>query len=163
VVEPAMLLGGVTVTVHELEEVLSVPSDVAIKVQTQESRKLDESRIHFAEEAPIIKRHRRDHISPEPIGAALLGKMIDDGWGHTCSDRSAHQDHGCWHVWISSLLHEQRPRQVPVPTAGKRPSLHLSLAKRDSAAGYSRGHCCRSMTFISLIGRMLATCHWHMV
>src|SRR5262245_3424760 len=102
-----MLLGEVMVATHELEEVVPVPGDVATKVQTHKSRKLDESRIDFAEEASIIKGHRRDHISPEPIGATPLGKMIDDGWVHTCVNRSAHKNHGRWHVRISGLLHER--------------------------------------------------------
>ncbi len=93
VVEIFVLLHGIPVAAHQVHEQLFVCVHVAVEVHGHEAGKLEEARIHEAAVALIWPRHRCDDRAPEPIGAFLLGKLIDGGWTDARIDRASLQDH----------------------------------------------------------------------
>ena len=57
VVELAMLLGGIPVSLHQMPEKLLMGADVAVEVHPHEARQLQEARIDVAHEARMREGH----------------------------------------------------------------------------------------------------------
>ncbi|MCY1233351.1 hypothetical protein D9M72_458910 [compost metagenome] len=93
VIEVPVLLGGVTIVLHQMREELFVGDQVPVEVHRHEARELQEARIDHAHEARLRPRHRHDDVVAEPFDRPLFGKLIDARRIDAGVDRSAHQRH----------------------------------------------------------------------
>ena len=77
VVEFAMLLGGIAITLDQVQKQFTMRLDVAIEIHAHEAVQLQEAWIDVAHESRIRKRHLGDDVAAEPFGAAAFGQRVD--------------------------------------------------------------------------------------
>ena len=105
VVEFAMLLRGVAVAVHEVQEQFAVRLDVPVEIHAHETVELQKSRIDVSHETGIWKRHLGDDVAPKPVRAASFCQRIDDGGVDAGVNGTTHQHHGMRHIGIAGCFH----------------------------------------------------------
>jgi hypothetical protein len=100
-----MLLRGIAIGLHEMEEQLAMRLDVAVEVHADEAVELQEAGIDVAQEAGIWKRHLGNDVAAEPVEAALLRQRVHHCRVHPRIDRTTHQHHGMRDVRVVLSLH----------------------------------------------------------
>ena len=111
IVEFAVLLGGIAVTLDQMPEQFAVRVDMAVEIHGHESAKLQEARINAAHHARVRRRHFHDYVVAEPVRALFLCQFIDRGGIAPRVDGAAHQDHRLWRARVVVGIHQRHRGQ----------------------------------------------------
>src|SRR3954451_1091952 len=88
VVEFAMLLSRVAVSLHEMHEKIAMRLDMPIEVHGHEAVQLEEPRIHVTHEPSVWEWHLGDDVSSEPLGSAFFSEPVHHGRIYPGTDRT---------------------------------------------------------------------------